>query len=147
MDSRAAFLAVTGLVAFTSCSSRGNDVSDHPPASPIPSTVGCTDASQLRQRSIDDRRQGQALSSDQAKLSVGNRAGFFASLAIIADLKCKGVTLAQADEALNLALEAARSAANSSSFYRSALHWGEANYLVTQVAATLVDRLPAVRPQ
>lgn len=128
---------LAALVAFTSCES-GNKVSP----SSVPAAVRCADAPQLRQRALDDRRQSEATKSDQKQISIGNRAGFFASLAIIADLKCK-VTLAEADEALKPAFEAARKAEDSRSFYEVAQRWDEAQFIATQVIALLVQQLPA----
>jgi len=96
----------------------------------------------LRQRAVDDRRQSDELRSDHERIYVGNRAGFFASLAIIADLKCK-VTPAEADEALKPAFEAARKAEDTSSMYEMAFRWGEADFMATQVIALLVQQLPA----
>jgi hypothetical protein len=82
------FLVLAPLIALTACGS------DYPAASWAPTAVSCTDAPQLRQRALDDRRQSDDANSSQAKISSGTRASFFASLAIIADLKCN-LTLAE----------------------------------------------------
>jgi hypothetical protein len=108
--------------------------------SPAPTAVGCADAPQLRRRAVEDRRQSDELKSDQEKIWVGNRAGFFASLAVIADLKCK-VTLAEADEALKPAIAAARRAEETSSLYERAFKWGEATFVATRVTELLIQQL------
>jgi len=110
------------------------------PAAPAPTAVGCGDAPQLRQRAIDDRRQSAELSSDQERIYVGNRANFFASLAIIADLECK-VAPAAADEALKPAFEAARKAESTRSMYERAFRWGEADFIASQVIDRLIPQL------
>lgn len=116
-------------------------MASYPPPPPAPTAVSCTDAPQLRQRAIDDRRQRAELDSDHERIYIGNRANFFASLAIVADLKCK-VTLAEVDEALKPAFEAARKAEATRSMYERALSWGEADFIATQVIALLVRQLP-----
>lgn len=133
----ASSLALAALAALTAC-----DDGHYPPASPAPTAVSCTDAPQLRQRAIDDRRRADELKSDHVRIYTGNRASFFAALAIIADLKCR-VTLAEADEALKPALEAARRAEETSSMYRKAFAWGEAGFIATQVIALLIRQLAA----
>jgi len=134
--------AVFGLVALTACGSgcvgAGSTVSQ----SPLPTSVSCTDASQLRQRALDDRLHVAELKSDQEKTSAGNRANFFASLAVIASLKCK-VTVAAADEGLNKALDAARKAADTSSFYDRTKGWSDANFLASEAIALLVQQVPS----
>jgi hypothetical protein len=91
---------------------------------------------------LDDRRQHDETNSDQERIVAGNRATFYASLAIIADLKCQ-VTLAEADEALKPAFDAARKAEATRSFYERAVWWGEAGFIVTQVVPMLIKQLPA----
>jgi hypothetical protein len=108
----------------------------------VPTAVNCADVSDLRQRALADRRQREETRSDQERIVAGSRATFFASLATIADLKCK-VTLAEADGALKPALDAARQAQASDSFYERAALWGEANYLAAQVVAMLTKPLAA----
>jgi hypothetical protein len=130
-------LAVAAVV-LTACGT-GNEVT---PAAPAPTGVTCGDGLKLRQRAVDDRRQADHLKSDHEKIYVGNRAGFFASLAIIADLKCK-VPLAETDEPLRPAFEAARKAESTSSMYERAIRWSEADFIASQVAALLIQQLPA----
>ena len=112
-------------------------------ASPIPTAVHCGDAQQLNERARDDRRRVLASSSDQERVYVGSRANFFASMATVAELKCR-VTSASVDEALKPALEAARKAEAATSFYQRTIQWQEANFVVTQVTAALVQQFPTV---
>lgn len=135
-------LALAGLVAITACDGANKGGSDYARPSPAPTAVNCADAAQLRQRALDDRRQSDETNSDQEKIVTGNRATFYASLAIIADLKCK-VTLAEADEALKPAFDAARKAEATRSFYERAVQWGEAGFIVTQAVPMLMKQLPA----
>jgi len=139
MRSRALPVTLAALVALSACerSDRG-DAS----ASQVPTAVTCTDARQMRQQAIDDRHQIERLQSDQAKTIAANRASFFASLASIADLKCR-VTLAEADRALIPALEAARRAEDAGSFYETAQKWAEAAFISIQVGALLIQQLPS----
>src|SRR5687767_1486643 len=95
-------LALATLVALTGCARTGLN----PPSTVVPAAVSCMDAPQLRQRAVDDRRKSDASKSDHDKIVMGNRAGFFASLANIADLRCR-VKIAEADESLRPAFEAA----------------------------------------
>jgi hypothetical protein len=140
MRLRALALALAVLVAITACGDKGS--TDDAAPSPAPTAVSCADAPQLRQRAVDDRRESDERTSDQEKIYIGNRAGFFASLAIIADLKCE-VTLAEADEALKPAFDAARKAEGTRSMYERAFRWGQAAFIATQVIALLVQQLPA----
>jgi len=107
----------------------------------VPTEVRCADAAQLRQGAADDRRRGAALKSDQQRISADNRANFFASLAVIADLKCK-VTVVEADEALRPALDAARKAETARGFYEAAHLWNHATFTASEVASLLTQRLP-----
>ena len=102
--------------------------------------MSCTDAPQFRQRAAEDRRKSEASKSDHDKIVLGNRAGFFASLANIADLKCK-VTLS--DETLKPAFEAARKAEVSRSTYERAQQWSAASFIATEVIAQQIRQLPA----
>jgi hypothetical protein len=105
----------------------------------LPAAVSCTDAPQFRQRAAEDRRKSEASKSDHDKIVLGNRAGFFASLANIADLKCK-VTIS--DETLKPAFEAARKAEVSRSTYERAQQWSAASFIATEVIAQQIRRLP-----
>jgi hypothetical protein len=108
----------------------------------VPTSVGCQDAAQFRQRANDDRRDGARLKSDQGKVSTASRANFFASLAIVAELKCK-VTLAEADEAVRAALDTARKAEGARSFYDVVYLWGDADFKATEAASLLIRQLTA----
>ncbi len=131
-------VAVIGLIA-AACYGANKGGSDSAPA---PTAVNCADAPQLRQRALDSRRRSIETTSDQEKIVAGNRATFYASLAIIADLKCK-VALAEADDALKPAFDAARKAEAARSFYKEAVHWGEAGFIATQVVPMLMKQLSA----
>jgi hypothetical protein len=138
----AASSALAGLVAIAACDAANKGGSDSARPSPAPTAVNCADAPHLRERALDDRRRSDKTNSNQEKIVTGSRATFYASLAIIADLKCK-VTLAEADEALKPAFEAARKAEATRSFYERALQWGEAGFIATQVVPMLMKQLPA----
>jgi hypothetical protein len=131
--------AVALVVACAACGDGTEVGRDSPPA---PTAVNCADAAGLRQRAVDDRGRSEESKSDQERISIGNRANFLASLAIIADLKCK-VTLAAADEALKPAFDAARKAETSNSMYERAFRWGQADFIAAQVIAVLIQQLPA----
>lgn len=119
------------------------EVSDDPARPSVTSiAVDCASAAPLRQYAMDDHRARTRTSSDQEKVVLGNRASFFASLAIVADLRCR-VTSAEADDVLERALEAAREAERTGGFYESARWWGEAHFLATRVIALLVEQLSA----
>jgi len=135
MRARALFVVLTALVGVTACGG------DYPAATPAPTAVGCTDAPDLRQRALADRRLSEEAGSSQAKISSGTRASVYASLAIVAELKCK-VALAGVDEALKPALEAARRAVDAGNFSDTASAWAEANFRATQVIELLVQQLP-----
>jgi hypothetical protein len=63
------------------------DVNDlKTPLAPTPTAVSCGDAPQLRQRAADERRRSDEVKSDQEKITLGTRASYPASLAIVADL-------------------------------------------------------------
>ena len=105
----------------------------------LPAEVSCADAPQFRQRAAEDRSKGVASKSDHDKIVLGNRAGFFAALANVADLKCKGTL---ADEALKPAFEAARKAEVSRSTYERAQQWSAAAFIATEVTAQQIRQLP-----
>ena len=137
----ALFLAVAGVVAFTAYHNAHKGNGD-PHLSATPSAVNCGDAAELAQQASDRRRQRDESDSDQEKIVASSRATFYASLAIVADLKCK-LMLPEADEALKPAFEAARSAESTRSFYERAVWWGDASFLATQVVSTAMKQLPA----
>jgi hypothetical protein len=108
----------------------------------VPAEVRCVDAARLRQAAADDRTKGAAVKSDQRRVSADHRANFFASLAVIAALTCRG-TAVEADEALRSALDAARKADAARSFYEAAHLWNYATFTATEVASRLAQQLPA----
>ena len=61
--------------------------------------------------------------------------------AVVAELECKAA-VAEADEALKPALEAARRAVDAGNFSDTASAWAEANFRATQVIELLVQQLP-----
>ena len=105
----------------------------------LPAEVSCADAPQFRQRAAEDRIKGEASKSDHDKIVLGNRAGFFAALANVANLKCKGTLV---DEALKPAFEAARKAEVSRSTYERAQQWSAAAFIATEVIAQQIRQLP-----
>ena len=136
----ALFLALAAF-AFTAWQyTRTGNQDIHP--SPAPTAVNCGDAAELAQQAGDGRRQRDETNSDQERIVASNRATFYASLAIIADLKCK-LSLPEADEALKPAFAAAGKAEATNSFYERAVWWGDAAFLATQVVSTLMKQLPA----
>ena len=136
MTSRTLCLALATLIPIGACARTGANAR---PTS-VPAAVNCADASQLRQRAVEDRRTTETSKSDHERIVAGNRAGFFASLATIADLKCK-VTAGEADEALKPAFEAARKAEVSRSTYERAQRWSEATYILTGVIGLQIQQL------
>ncbi len=137
MRSTTLYLALATLGTLTACARAGVN----PPPTAVPAAVSCTDAPHFRQRAVEDRRKSEASKSDHDKIVVGNRAGFFASLANIADLTCK-VTATEADSALKPAFEAARRAEVSRSTYERAQRWSEAAFIATEVIAQQIQQLP-----
>ena len=111
-------------------------------SSAIPTGVTCGNAPELRQRAANDRSRVGASRSDHERISVGSRANFLATLAVIADLKCK-VALAAADEALNPALQAAREAQSNASVYEQTRGFHEADFLARRAVDLLIERLGA----
>ena len=132
--------ALAALMLITACGGGTTGGSDLARAAAVPMAVSCDDAAQLRQQAADDRRRSEESRSDQSRVSIGSRANFFASLAIVAELKCKG-TLVETHEALTRALDAARKAEAARSFYEAAYLWGEAEFVATQVISMLIQGL------
>ena len=134
------FVAVA-LTAVAAC--RGDvGVSDDSRRSwSLPATVNCGDATHLRDRSAQDHRSSSERSGDQEKIDLASRAWFVATLATIADLQCK-VQLANADEIMRRALDAARQAQDSSSFYVRTQKWQEAGLMAEEAVARMVEQLP-----
>jgi hypothetical protein len=128
-------LALAAVTTLSACARAGTNA----PPSTLPTAVSCTDVPEFRQRATEDRRKGETSKSDHDKIVLGNRAGFFASLANVADLKCKGTI---ADEALKPAFEAARKAEVSRSTYERAQQWSAAAFIATEVIAQQIRQLP-----
>jgi hypothetical protein len=106
----------------------------------VPTEVHCGDAAQLRQRAADYRSQSTALEGDQERVTLGGRANFLSSLALIADLKCN-VTGVDSDETLRSAFDAAHKALAAGRFYEAADLWNQATFNATQVASALTRQL------
>ena len=111
-------------------------------AAPLPATVNCEDAERLRDRATQDRRSSRERSSDQEKIDLASRARFIATLATIADLRCK-VSPADANEILRRALDAARAAEDTRSFYARTLKWQEAGLIADEAVGLMIKRLPS----
>jgi hypothetical protein len=115
-------------------------------ATPIPTTVNCADVSQLTEQAADGRRRSTEGTEDRARIIAGGRASFMASLATIAQLKCRA-SVAEADVKLEEALVAARGAGTTTGQYEAAHRWNEAALLAGDAIALLVGQIPpAVTP-
>lgn len=134
------WLVLMALGAVAGCGPAGGATTAD--AAPMPSTVVCADASALTSRALDARRQSAALTGDRARIIGGNRANFLASLATIAQLKCR-TGLAEADALLGQALEVARQAEATTSEYEAAIRWTEADLIAADAVALLIGGIPA----
>ena len=110
----------------------------------IPTRVACADLGLLEQRAIGDDLRGRESPTDQARVVLGGRANFFASLAVIARLECVSPSDAEVDRALSAALDVARAAEATRSFYEQAAKWSVANLAATHVIAIRVQSLTPV---
>lgn len=131
-------LVQAALLAAAGCGSAGETV--RADGSRVPTAVMCSDAPQLRQQALDERRRTAELKSDRGRIISGNRAKFFASLATIAELTCAVATI-PVDEDVRNALDAARAAEATSSEYDAAINWAEADLIASDVVARLVSQL------
>jgi len=131
------FVVVLGLALATAC---GRPDDGGPIGSPAPTAVSCEDAARLRERAADERRLALETTSDQEKVIAGNRAVFYTSLAITADLKCN-VSSTEADVALARALAAAGKAGATRSFYERAVLWTEAGVAASEAVSLLMEQL------
>jgi len=129
------------VLLLTACDAGSEAATTAAPVLAATPSAACSDAPELRQRATDERRQVAAARGDQARIVAGSRVNFHASLAVIAELRCS-VTFAEADQALEVAFQAARDAEASASFYQQASDWGEANLAATRAIDMLVRRLP-----
>ena len=144
MRVRTVLLALAVLVSIAGCDGPAAVSVElmEAPSSAIPATVSCGDAGQLRHRAANDRTQVGQSRSDHERISVGSRANFLATLAVIADLKCK-VTSTEADDVLKPALEAARKAEENNGIYEKTRGFNDANFAATRAVALLTERLSA----
>lgn len=140
MRLRTLFLALMVVPLITGCESRAETSVEV--VEPIPTAVNCGDAPQLRERAGADRRRVEQSRSDHERISLGSRANFLASLAVIADLKCK-VTFTSADETLKRSLDLAREAESSDSIYEKTRRFHDADFTARQVIDMLIPRLVA----
>ncbi len=131
------FVVVSCLALITACDRTG-DVG--PVGSPVPIAVICGDAPRLQQRALEARRQHAETTSDQARIISGSRTMFYMSLATIADLECT-VASVDADAALRQALEIARQAEETRSFYESAIQWTQAGISASDAVSLLLEQL------
>ena len=141
MRSAGMFVAAA-VVTLIGCRGDYNLAGDSRTPAPLPATVTCEDAGQLRDRATRDRDTSRTRSSDQAKVDLANRARFLAALATIADLKCK-VPLPDVDDILRRALDAGRDAEDARSFYARTLKWQEANFIADEAVDLMIKQLPS----
>jgi hypothetical protein len=138
---RSGFLIVAAVAMLTGCGADGEGMDGATAAISVPNASSCGDASQWRQRAVETRSEALELSSEQARITYGNRANFFASMAVAADLQCI-VSLNDGDLAIEAALDAARTAESARSFYERTIHWGEAQFAANGAIELLVQRIP-----
>jgi hypothetical protein len=133
------------LLLLAACSPGGGSPGPAMAALPASVEATCEDAPPLRQQSADAARQAAESRGDQSRIVHHARANFLASLAVLAELRCS-VTAAEADGALDDALRAASSAAETPSFYEQAHRWSDANAHATRAIDLLVRQLPPPEP-
>ena len=130
-------LSLVVLGSLTACQFAG----DIRAAETMPAAVSCQDAAQLRLRSSDAQRRGEFTTSDQEKIIANSHASYFATLATVADLMCKGPAIGT-EATLAQAFAAARRSEEASSFYERAIALSEANLRATETVRILL-KLPA----
>ena len=131
------------LATLAACSGASDVPTSVPAAIRIPDTVQCADASGLRDRVAGERESVGALTSDQDKVDAGSRANFLASLATIADLRCRVQTAdAGSDELIARALDAGRTASETAGFYERNVRWSEATLLAQDAITHLLALVP-----
>jgi hypothetical protein len=147
MRVRTLLLALVVLTSIARCDGNGTQVVSleiaESPSSAL-TAVNYGDAPQLRQRAAEDRRRVDQSRSDHERISAGSRANFLATLAVIADLKCR-VPHAEAEEVLKLALAAARKAGATDSVYEKTRGFNEATFAATRAVELLTERLTGRR--
>jgi hypothetical protein len=132
---------IAAIAVLAGCAPDGEAPGGTSSAIAVRDATGCDEAAHWRQRSAEARSQGLQSSGDQARTNHINRANFFASMAVAADLQCI-VTSDEGDQPIAAALEAARNAEAARSFYEQTRHWGEAHHAALQAIEVLVQRIP-----
>jgi hypothetical protein len=79
---------------------------------------------------------------DRARIIQGNRANFLASLAVVAEFRCKAGG-GEVNALLEKALEIGRVAETTTSEYEAASRWTDADLVAAEAIALLVSQLPA----
>lgn len=128
------------MIGAVGCAPAGEATGASP--APLPTAVNCTDASRLKVDASGARRHIAVQTGDRAKIISGNRAKFIASLAVIAELRCK-TSAREVDGLLQKALEIGRAAEANRSEYEAARGWTEADLLAAEAIALLISQLPA----
>lgn len=131
-------LALAVLASVAACNGERRVVAESRSVPPL--AVNCGDAAQLRQHAADDRRRVDESRSDHERISIGSRANLLASLAVVADLKCK-VSSPEVDDLLKPALEAAQEAEANASVYEKTRGFAGADFTAHRVIELLVQRI------
>jgi hypothetical protein len=143
-----ALVHIVAVAMLTGCGADGADRADGEgshgtvAAKSAPNAAGCGDAPQWRERAAETRVEALSSSRDQSRITSINRANFFSSMAIAADLQCI-VPLQDGDPAIEAALHAAHAAERALRFYEQTLHWGVAHAAVNEAIERLVQRVEA----
>ena len=141
MTTRNLLLISAALFVAAGCAPAGEATGTSP--APLPTTVNCADASTLKAHAADARRHIAEQTGDRAKIIRGNRAKFLASLAVVAELRCKAGA-GEVEALLEKALEVGRVAETIRSEYGAAREWTEADLVAAEAIALLVSQLPAL---
>src|SRR5262245_2654260 len=132
-------LISAALVGAVGCAQAGDATGARP--APLPTAVNCGDVSTLKTHAADARRHIAEQTGDRARIISGNRAKFLASLAVVAELRCKAG--ARDVEALvTKALDVGRVAETTASEYEAARGWTDADLVAADAIALLVSQLP-----
>ena len=137
----AGVLVIAALATVIGCGGDSNLAGKPRGAASLPATVNCEDAAQLRERAARDRRSVSERTSDQERIDLASRARFVATLATIADLRCR-VSGADADEIVRKALDVARAAEGTGSFYARTLKWQEAGFIMDEAVGLMIKGIP-----
>ena len=140
MTTRNLLLISAALFGAVGCAPASEATGASP--APLPTAVNCADASTLKARAADARRHMAQQTGDRAKIISGNRAKFLASLAVVAELRCKA-NAGDVEALLEKALEVGRAAETNRSEYEAARAWTEADLVAAEALALLVKQLPA----